>query len=85
MNEIKNMNEKEIQEVINACNDELDRRKRIHISDTAHKALIALEELVKIAPDCYVDMNNDLDWNEDPVFLSAFVEQWKHQNFYFNY
>lgn len=50
MIDTKSMSEREIQETINACRDELDRRKRVHLTATANKALAALEELVKIAP-----------------------------------
>jgi negative regulator of replication initiation len=85
MIDIKNMNEKEIHEIINACNDELTRREYTQRSEAANKALTALEELVKMAPDCYVDMENDRDLNGDLIFLGTLVEQWKRQNFSFNY
>lgn len=84
MNEIiKNMSEKEIQEVINACTDELTRRKHAQREKAANKALAALEELVKVAPGCYVDRSDEFDAMAAPVFLDALVDQWKHQNFSF--
>jgi predicted TPR repeat methyltransferase len=55
------------------------------VIEAANKALTALEELVKVAPDCYVDMSEDPYAEEYPVFLCALVEQWKRQNFSFNY
>jgi hypothetical protein len=84
MNEIlKDMSEKEIQGVIAACNEELDKRKRGRRIDAANKALTALEELVKVAPGCYVDISDEFDAMAAPVFLDALVDQWKHQNFSF--
>lgn len=84
MDDIKNMTEREIREIINACNDELNARKRARIAKTAQKALDALEELVKVAPNCYMDMNDDANWTEAPVLFRDLVERWEAQNFYFD-
>lgn len=80
MIDTKNMSEKDLQKVINVCTDELIRRKYTQRYEAAKKALFALEELVKVAPSCYVDMGED----EAPVFLDALIERWKYQNFSFD-
>ena len=84
MMDIKNMNDAEIQEILKTLNDELVRRQRARRANVANKALDALEELIKIAPYCYVDMMDDPDANEDSTFLKPLVNQWKAQNFHFD-
>ena len=84
MNDIKNMSEEEIQEIFKTLNDELIRRQRARRTNTAQKALDALRELVKVAPNCYMDMTTDDDWDEAPVFFNDLVEQWETQNFHFD-
>lgn len=84
MIDIKNMSDEEIQEISKALNGELVRRQRALRANAANKALDALEELIKIAPYCYVDMMDDSDANEDSVYLKPLVSQWKTQNFHFN-